>query len=211
MNKKTKAKEIIGILEKLYPTAGIQLNYSEPFELLVAVVLSAQCTDARVNQITEKLFIKYRSIEDYANANIEEFEKDIFSAGYYKAKARNIINAANKLINVYNKQMPSTIEELLTIPGVGRKSANVILGHCFGIPGIVVDTHVIRLSNLIGFVKNQKNAEIIERELNIILPKDKWIIFTHLFILHGRAICIARRPKCEDCQINTYCDFYLNK
>jgi len=202
--KKILFKEIIQILSKEYPDVKIQLNHSNPFELLIATILSAQCTDARVNIVTERLFKKYFKPSDYLKVPIEELEKDIFSTGYYKAKAKNIRALCEILINQYNGNVPNTLDELIKLPGVGRKTANVILGHCFNIPAIVVDTHVIRISNLLGIV-NTTNAEKIEYELMKIIDKNLWVTFTHYFINHGRKVCIARRPKCNECKISQLC------
>lgn len=203
-SKKKASNEIISLLKKEYPSAGIQLHFNSEFELLVATILSAQCTDARVNIVTQKLFKKYKSIQDYASADLEILEQDIFSTGFYKAKARNIKGAAMFVLGKYNGKLPATMDELLKIPGVGRKTANVILGHAFGIPGIVVDTHVTRLSNKLGLVKTS-NPEKIEFELMKIVPKNEWVMFTHYLISHGRAVCIARRPKCGHCVLRELC------
>jgi endonuclease-3 len=204
INKKKLFKNIIDILSKEYPNVKIQLNHSNPFELLIATILSAQCTDARVNIVTEKLFKKYITPLDYLKVPIDELEQDIFSTGYYKSKAKNIRALCEILINQYNGIVPNTLDELIKLPGVGRKTANVILGHCFNTPAIVVDTHVIRISNLLGIV-NTKNAEKIEYELMNIIEQDLWVSFTHYFINHGRKVCIARRPKCSECKISHLC------
>lgn len=201
---KKRVKIILKLLEKEYPTAQIQLEYISPFELLVATVLSAQCTDKRVNQVTEKLFKKYRNPEDYLKVTQEELEKDIFSTGYYKAKANHIQGSAKAVIEKFNGDVPGTIEELLTLPGVGRKTANVILGHCFKTPGIVVDTHVTRIVNRLGLV-NTENAYKIEKELMELFPQKYWVIFTHYLIWHGRMICASRKPKCNKCVLAEYC------
>ena len=184
------------------------MNFSNPFELLIATILSAQCTDERVNKVTPSLFKKYKSPSDYVNIPIEELEKEIYSTGYYKAKAKHIKEMSKMLLEKYNGVVPSQLEELIKLPGVGRKTANVVLGHCFNVPAIVVDTHVIKLSNRLGFVCT-KNAEIIERKLMELIPKNKWVIFTHYFISHGRKICTARNPKCNECVISKYCKYYL--
>jgi len=202
--KKERQNEVISILSKKYPDVKIQLNHSNPFELLIATMLSAQCTDARVNIVTEKLFQKYKSPQDYLDVPIEELEQDIFSTGFYKAKAKNINLCCQQLLDHHQGQVPQTIEELTQLAGVGRKTANVILGHCFDTPGIVVDTHVTRISNLLGFV-DTKNAVAIEKELMLLIPKEQWVIFTHYYISHGREICIARRPKCKECIVSHLC------
>ncbi len=198
------AATITELLKSEYPQAGIQLNFNTHFELLVATVLSAQCTDERVNKVTEILFKKYRSIGDFAVAGQEELERDIYSTGYYKAKAKHIIAAANYIMENHEGKVPGTMVELLQVPGVGRKSANVILGHAYAIPGIVVDTHVIRLSNKLGLV-NTDNPVKIEFELMKIIPETEWVMLTHYLINHGRAVCIARRPKCAACVLAHLC------
>lgn len=205
-------EKILEILSKEYPDVTIQLNFLTPHQLLVATILSAQCTDARVNQVTEKLFAKYLIPEDFLKVPVEELEKDIYSTGYYKAKAKHIREATQKILDEFAGEVPDSMEDLLTLPGVGRKTANVILGHCFDVPGIVVDTHVIRLSNRLGFV-DTKNSEKIERILNELIPEDQWVIFTHYIINHGRKICLSRKPKCTECVIGNLCPsaFFLDK
>lgn len=198
---------ILSILKKTHTDARIALEYSNPLELLVATILSAQCTDARVNMVTKDLFKKYKVASDYADVPIEQLEKDIYSTGFYRNKAKNIKNAANKLIELYDGEIPGTMEELLELDGVGRKTANVVLGHCFDTPGIVVDTHVSRLSNRLGFV-NTKNPVKIEFELMELIPEEDWVMFTHYMIQHGRKTCDSRSPKCHDCVISNYCPSY---
>ncbi|HOV92283.1 MAG TPA: endonuclease III [Candidatus Kapabacteria bacterium] len=206
-NKRKRMANIIAILEKEYPNAHTVLKYNTPFELLVATVLSAQCTDDRVNKVTDKLFKKYITIDDYLKVPQEELEQDIYSTGFYKSKASKIRESARILLEQYNGEMPNTMEELTKLPGVGRKTANVLLANLFNTPGIVVDTHVIRLSNRLGFVDTD-NPEKIEYELNEIVPKDQWINFTYIIIEHGRKICTARSPKCNVCSISQYCKYY---
>lgn len=201
---KIRMQKIINILSNLYPDVKIQLDFTNPFELLIATILSAQCTDARVNIVTKTLFKKYRSVFDYINVSSEELEKDIFSTGFYRAKAKNIKAASERIVNEFNGELPSDMESLLTLPGVGRKTANVILGHCFNTPGIVVDTHVIRISNKLGFVETA-DAVKIEFKLMQIIPENQWVSFTHFIIYHGRNTCIARRPKCKECSISDFC------
>lgn len=202
--KKQRMSEVLDILGNKYPDVKIQLDHSNAFELLIATILSAQCTDARVNIVTKDLFKKYKQPEDYLKVSQEELEKDIFSTGFYKAKARNIRNACSVMIEKFNSKVPDNMEDLLSLGGVGRKTANVVLGHAFNIPGIVVDTHVKRISNKLGLVKTD-NAVKIERELENLIPKNLWVIFTHYFISHGRETCIARRPKCNLCQVEHLC------
>ncbi len=197
-------KTIFRLLKKEYPNTKPQLNYSNPLELLVATILSAQCTDARVNIVTKDLFKKYKTAKDYANTNISELEKIIYSTGFYKQKAKSIIACCKKLIDEHNSKVPKDFNELTKLPGVGRKTASVVAGHAFNIPAIAVDTHVKRITNLLGIV-NSKNPDKIEEELKNILPKEDWVNSTHWFINHGRKICIARRPKCEECVLKKYC------
>lgn len=211
-NKKKRMANIIAILEKEYPNAHIVLKYNSPFELLVATILSAQCTDERVNKVTEKLFKKYITIDDYLKVPQEELERDIYSTGFFKSKASKIRESARILLEQFNGELPNTMEELTKLPGVGRKTANVLLANLFNTPGIVVDTHVIRLSNRLGFVDTD-NPEKIEFALYEIVPKNKWIALTYYLIEHGRKICSARSPKCEKCSISQYCKYYaeINK
>ena len=202
---KRHASRIVDILFQEYPDAEISLRYSDEFELLVAVILSAQCTDERVNMVTEVLFKKYRTIEDYANSSAEEFSKDIASVTYFNQKARWIVNTARCIIEMHDGEVPGTMEELLGLPGVGRKTANVVLQHAYGeTEGIVVDTHVMRLSRRMGLVE-KRNRDAIEIELMKIIPKGKWRRYTHLMIAHGRAICKARSPKCDLCPMGEIC------
>lgn len=203
-NEKSRMELVITRLRELYPDVKIQLDFKNPFELLIATILSAQCTDKRVNLVTKELFKKYIVPEDYLKVPASELERDIFSTGFYKAKAKNIRAACEILIDKFGAEVPDTMEELLLLPGVGRKTANVVLGHCFDTPGIVVDTHVSRISNLLGFVST-KDAVKIEFKLMKIIPKDLWVEFTHYFINHGRNTCIARRPKCQECVLSDIC------
>ncbi len=205
---KNKVKQIITILNEKYPEPKCALEHITPWQLLVATILSAQCTDKRVNMITPALFKKFPTIESFAEADIKELEKYIHSAGFYHNKAKNIINCATELLNQYNGVLPQTIDELTKLPGVGRKTANVLLGNAFGInEGIVVDTHVSRLSQKIGLTTNT-DPEKIEKDLMKIVEKKHWTDFSHWLILHGRETCIARRPKCENCIISAQCDSF---
>lgn len=204
---KARKERMLGVLEilsKKYPDVKIQLDHSNNLELLIATMLSAQCTDARVNIVTKSLFKKYKTLNDYLLVPQEELEKDIFSTGFYKAKAKNIRGACKAIIDKHNGKVPDNILDLTALPGVGRKTANVVLGHAFDTPGIVVDTHVKRISNKLHLV-DTNDAVKIEYELEKIIPKEQWVIFTHYFISHGRETCIARRPKCNDCPINHLC------
>ena len=202
--RRERAEEIVQILERTYTDAEIALHYETPFQLLIATILSAQCTDERVNMVTPGLFEAYSSPQDFLDAPVEELEQAIFSTGFYRNKAKSIRGACAGLIEEHDGEVPGTMEELIALPGVGRKTANVLLGHCFGIPGMVVDTHVKRISNLLKLV-DSKNPEIIERELEEVIPEDKWVSFSHLLAEHGRAVCIARRPRCGECPIALLC------
>jgi endonuclease-3 len=197
---------IIRALSKEIPDSKIALKFSTPFELLVATILSAQCTDIRVNEVTKGLFKKYRSAKDYAEADSEELEKDIRPTGFYRNKAKSIQKCCRELMARFGGKIPKTLEELVTLPGVGRKTANVILGNAFGISGIAVDTHVHRVSQRIGLTK-QDNPVKIEFDLMEIVPKGEWTHFSNLLIWHGRKICTARKPLCDQCAIRKWCDF----
>ena len=204
---KTKASKIYTILNKEFSGEGIELNFKTPLQCMVAVILSAQCTDKRVNEVTKKLFKKYRKAKDYAEINQIEFEKDIKSTGFYKNKAKNIRAACKKIVEEHNGKVPKKYEELIKLPGVGRKSANAILGAAYGISsGIVVDTHVRRVSNRLGLTKNNSPEKIAD-DLEKIVPKRNWIRFAHLIILHGRRVCTARNPKCKECPLLKLCPF----
>jgi endonuclease-3 len=199
------AGEIIKRLSAAYPDAKIVLKFSNPMELLVATILSAQCTDEVVNRITVPLFKKYRSVGDFASADIAVFEQDIKSAGFYHNKAKNIIAAANLIIEKFDGKIPSSMAELLTLPGVARKTANIVLYNAYGITdGIAVDTHVGRLSQKLGLSKNSDPVKI-EKDLMQIIPRQIWGSFSYLLIEHGRAVCIARKPKCKICTLNDIC------
>jgi len=201
-----RVKEIIKILSKEIPDSRIALKFSNPFELLIATILSAQCTDVKVNQVTTDLFNKYRSARDFAEANLEELEEDIRPTGFYHNKAKSIQKCCNELVARFGGRVPDTLEELVTLPGVGRKTANVILGNAYGIPGIVVDTHVHRVSQRISFTKND-DAVKIEFDLMAIVPKEEWTHFSNLLIWHGRRTCTAKKPLCEQCPIRKWCDY----
>ena len=203
MTKRT--KEILDRLDKEYGTEYIcYLNHENAWQLLIAVILSAQCTDARVNIVTKDLFQKYDSLEKFANANLEELEQDIKSTGFYHNKAKNIIACAKRLVYEFHGEVPSTIEELTSLAGVGRKTANVIRGNIYNEPSIVVDTHVKRISRRLGFTK-ETDPEKIEYELMKVLPKDHWILYNIQIITFGRNICFARSPKCEECFLQDLC------
>lgn len=207
---KAHALEIIRRLRRAYPDAHCALNHSNAFELLIATILSAQCTDARVNIVTAELFRKYRGPEDYLKVSQRELEQDIHSTGFFRNKAKNIQAACRRIIDVYGGEVPRTMDEILTLGGVARKTANVVLGNAFGIAsGVVVDTHVSRLSQRLGLTKNT-TPEKIERDLSEIVPKRHWIMFPHWMIHHGRQICLARKPRCPECVLNDICPFFLS-
>ena len=202
---KLRTREVIRRLKRAYPGAKCSLNHSNPFELLVATILSAQCTDERVNLVTADLFRKYREPEDYLKVPPRELEKDIQSTGFFRNKTKSIQGTAKMLTEQYHGEVPQTMDELLELPGVARKTANVVLGNAFDIhAGVVVDTHVTRLSHRLGFTQ-EKTAEKIEQALIPIVPKKDWVIFPHLMIYHGRKICKARNPLCEECTIEKLC------
>src|ERR1041384_1436025 len=202
---KARTRAIVRLLRRGYPGARCSLNHTNPFELLVATILSAQCTDERVNLVTADLFRKYRKPEDYLNVSPRELEKDIQSTGFFRNKTKSIQGASKMLTEQYGGQVPRTMEELLELPGVARKTANVVLGNAFDIhAGVVVDTHVTRLSHRLALTQ-QKTAEKIEQDLIPIVPKKDWVIFPHLTISHGRKICKARNPLCEECPIEKLC------
>ena len=203
---KKRVKEIIKILSKEIPDTRIALKFYNPLELLIATILSAQCTDVKVNQVTVDLFKKYRSAKDYAESDLEKLEGEIHPTGFYRNKAKSIQKCCQELIKRFDGEIPNTLEKLVALPGVGRKTANVILGNAFGIPGIVVDTHVQRVSQRIGLTKNNDPTKI-EFDLMEIVPKEEWIHFSNLLVWHGRRTCIARKPLCEACSIRKWCDY----
>ncbi len=196
---------IIQELKKQFPNAVVALRHSNPLQLLVATILSAQCTDERVNKVTPQLFKKYKTASEYASVDQKVLEQEIHSTGFFRAKARNIIGCCKMLVEKHGSKVPRTMDDLVALPGVGRKTANVILGSAYGvIEGIVVDTHVKRLSHRLGF-STQSDPEKVERDLMEIVPKKQWIDVGHLLILHGRKTCNARKPKCVECTINELC------
>jgi endonuclease-3 len=201
-------EQVSGIIEELrslYPGAKCTLNFSNPLELLIATQLAAQCTDERVNIVTEKLFQKYRSVEDYASASQEELEQDIKATGFYHNKAKNIRAACQRIITEFGGEVPHTMSELLSLAGVARKTANVVLGNAFGIvDGFTVDTHNMRLSRRFGWTTNTDAAKV-EQDLMRVVPREDWFDLSHLMIFHGRAICAARKPLCEECTLAKLC------
>ena len=204
-DRKARASAIIKLLEKEYPQAKIALRYSNPVELLVATILSAQCTDERVNRVTETLFKKYRKAADYAKADLGEFELDIKPTGFFRNKAKNIKQTSQILVDKFDSQVPKTMEELLQLPGVARKTANIVLQNAYGIiEGIAVDTHVRRVSKRLGLTENE-DPNKIEQDLMKVIPKDKWMRITDLLIFLGRKVCVAKKPKCAACVLNKIC------
>jgi endonuclease-3 len=205
LNPKERCTKTIELLEKQYPDAKTALNWTNPLELLVATMLSAQTTDVRVNIVTQKLFKKYLTPEDYANADIKELETDIHSTGFYHNKAKNLQACCRLLVEKFGSQVPRTMDEMLELPGVARKTANIVLYNAYGLTsGIAVDTHVMRLSQRLGLTQ-QKDQNKIEQDLMAITPKEKWMPLTDLLIFHGRQVCIAKKPKCDICGLNRIC------
>ena len=205
LDKKARVLKIIELLENEYSHAKTALNYINPLEILVATILSAQCTDKRVNIVTKTLFKKYKTATDYANTDLAELEEDIRSTGFYRNKAKNIKNTGRMLVEKYDSQVPRTMEELIELPGVARKTANIVLSNAYGvIVGIAVDTHVRRLSKRLGLTENTDQNKI-EADLMAIVPKSQWKRITNLLIFHGRNVCIARKPKCKLCVLNKLC------
>lgn len=202
---KEKVDGVLSLLDEHYGVTKCHLNYQNEWQLLIATILSAQCTDDRVNLVTKDLFQKYTSIKDFAQANAQELGQDIHSIGFHNNKAKNIISCCQRLLEKYNGIVPQDLEELITLSGVGRKTANVVRGNIFDIPSVVVDTHVKRVSNLLGLTMS-KDPFKIELDLMEILPKEHWIRFNTQVITHGRKVCVARRPKCQECFLHTYCD-----
>jgi endonuclease III len=199
------AAQVAKLLRREYTDATCALDFSSPLELLIATILSAQCTDQRVNQVTRQLFQKYRTAADYARAPVEELERDIQSTGFFRNKAKSIVGCCKVLAEQYGGDVPQDIDVLVQLPGIGRKTANVVLGTAFRIAsGVVVDTHVIRVSRRLG-LSDQKDPEKIERDLAALLPRKEWIDFSHRVIHHGRRICAARKPKCDECVLGGIC------
>jgi endonuclease III len=200
-----RVKEILAGLDEMYPGATCALHHSNPWELLVATILSAQCTDKRVNEVTPGLFAKYPTPRDFAAVRPEVLANDIRSTGFFNNKAKSLVGAAKKVVGEFGGEVPRTMEEMLTVPGAARKTANVVLGTAYGIAsGVVVDTHVQRIARRLDLTK-QTEPTRIERDLMKIIPRDKWVLFSHQIILHGRALCVARKPKCAECRLDPLC------
>jgi endonuclease-3 len=204
MMPKQQAARVLAILEQVHGDARIALNFSNPLELLVATILSAQCTDVRVNLVTRELFRKYSHARDYAEADLGELEQDIRSTGFFRNKAKSLVGCASAIVERHGGEVPRTMEELTALPGVGRKTANVVLGNAFGVPGMVVDTHVGRVAARLGWTR-ENDPEKIERDLSRLLPKEKWIHASHVLIFHGRRICKAPVPLCSSCPVFELC------
>lgn len=208
MKQSEKIDHIISELNRLYPDAKCSLNYTEPYELLIATRLSAQCTDERVNKVTPALFKKYPTLEDFAAANFDDVCKIIHSCGFYRGKAKSIIEMSNQIIHDYNGIVPDTIEELTKLSGIGRKTANLICGDIYGKPAIIADTHCIRLSNRLGLVNNSTNPVVVEKALKKIIPPMHQTQLCHNLVHHGRAVCSSRAPNCNNCTLNHVCKFF---
>ena len=210
MTKKEIAKLACEELQKIYPDVKCSLDYTKPYELMIGARLAAQCTDARVNIVTKTLFKKYPSLEAFANADIEELEQDVKPCGFYHTKAKSIKEMAGQLINDFGGEVPDTMEELLTLSGIGRKTANLMLGDIFGKPAIVTDTHCIRITGRLGLTKNKEPAKV-EKDLIKLIPPENSSHFCHQIVEFGRDICSARKPKCGDCPLNYFCKYYCSK
>ncbi|MDF2546255.1 endonuclease III [Anaerosolibacter sp.] len=208
--KKDKVLEILNILDETYPDAHCELNHENPFQLLIATILSAQTTDKKVNQVTPGLFRRYRTPLDFLTMTQEALEQEIKEIGLYRSKAKNILSTCKMLVEQYDSQVPRTMEELIKLPGVGRKTANVVLSNAFGVPAIAVDTHVFRVSNRIGLA-NAENVEETEQQLMKCIPKEQWSKAHHTLIFHGRRTCDARKPKCEVCPLVNHCYFHMKR
>jgi len=201
---RTRAGRIVRLLARLYPDAQCALHHENPLQLLIATILSAQCTDVRVNMVTPGLFARYPNAKAFATADLRELETAIQSTGFFRNKARNIQECCKQLVAKYRGQVPRTMDELLELPGIGRKTANVVLGNAYDVPGITVDTHVGRLSRRMGLTR-ETDANKVERDLMLIIPKKEWTMFSHRMIYHGRQVCYARKPNCEGCALAKVC------
>ncbi|MBN1881444.1 MAG: endonuclease III [Deltaproteobacteria bacterium] len=206
-NLEKKVQDIYGFLDIAHPEAGCALNFSTPLELLIASILSAQCTDERVNTVTEKLFQKYTLASDYAQADIETLEEEVHPTGFYRNKAKAIKDCTIALVERFDGSIPDTMEDLVSLPGIGRKTANLVRSCAFKMPGIIVDTHVLRLSGRLG-LSDKKNADRVEMDLRAITPEDRWSQLSYLLIFHGRKICKAKKPLCEKCPVTDLCVYF---
>ncbi len=204
LDRKQRATLVAKRLKEAYPESRCSLNYTTPHELLVATILSAQCTDERVNRVTPMLFKKYPTVEAFASADVDELSQDIRSCGYHNQKARSIQGASLRIVEEYQGQVPDSLENLVSLPGVGRKTANCVLGECFETPAMVIDTHMVRIMNLLGLTSS-KDPKKIELELMDLFDREEWVSLTHRVIDHGRAVCIARRPRCGECVLRDLC------
>lgn len=212
MKKKQDVHAIVEELKRLYPDGICSLNYKKDYELLFAVRLSAQCTDERVNQVTPALYARFPTLEALAEADVAEVERYVHSTGFYHAKARDIVLSARMLLDRFGGKVPDTMEALLSLPGVGRKTANLILGDVHGVPGVVVaDTHCIRITGLLGLTDGSRDPVKVEQQLRAVLPPEESNNFCHRMVLHGRAVCVARRPKCESCTLRAWCDHFAQE
>jgi endonuclease-3 len=209
MDPAEKIGPILKLLKEHYPEAHCTLDFTNPLELLVATVLSAQCTDVRVNQVTPAIFKHYRSAADYADAPLEDLEQAIYTTGFYRQKAKSIKAICQALVTQFDGQVPASLDDLVKLPGIGRKTANVILGNAFGIPGITVDTHMGRVSQRLGLTQ-QKDPVKIEFDLMPMVPRERWVKFSHQIIWHGRQLCTAKKPDCPHCPLLAYCDYGQN-
>jgi endonuclease-3 len=206
---KERARQVFKDLKKAFPNPRVELDYSNPLELLVATILAAQCTDVKVNQVTQQLFAKYRSPRDYLKVPVEELEEDIHPTGFFRQKARNIRCSMEVLLENHGGEVPPCMEDLVRLPGVGRKTANVILGNIYDIPGIVVDTHMGRVSRRLGLTRAE-DPVAIERALGKLLPPKDWTLFSQIMVLQGRYICKARKPQCDECAVMARCEYFEN-
>ncbi len=208
-SRKQKAHVVLNELSRCYPRVECGLVYHNPLELLIATILSAQCTDVRVNKVTPELFAAFQNASDFADASPTKLEEAIRSTGFFRNKARNIRACCQQLVELYDGQVPGSLAELVELPGIGRKTANVVLGEAFHVPGLVVDTHVKRLANKIGLTR-EKTPEKIEQDLMRIVPEQNWTLFSHLLVTHGRQVCFARRPQCRECVLRPICSYGKN-
>ena len=207
MELRTRARKILSVLKKTHPDARVMLNHRNAYELLVATILAAQCTDEKVNQVTGTLFRKYVKPADLARANLRTLEKEIKSTGFFRQKSKSIQNCSRAIVEEHSGSVPDTMDELVELPGVGRKTANVVLGEYFNTPGIIVDTHLKRVTNRLGLTRNT-DPDKIETDLDALIPRKNRTLFSHVVGFHGRRICIARKPKCDECPVSKLCDYY---